>query len=295
MAKNQEFGEKSVQILISSKKQKTISRSFSIVGKGLHSGRDTRVEVHPAEVDDGIIFQVFQNQKDGIIPAYYNHLHSGNRNSTLTKDGISLSTIEHFLAAAWVADVDNLLVKVEGEELPAGEGSCSFWIENFNRVGIQEQKHNRAYYQILEILEVGNHGRYLFALPSDVFKVTYFLDYFFGSTFALCMTFSENEGVFCQIAKARTFAFQDEVQHIIQTGLGKGVRESALILDEKGQSDKKFNIEGEPAYHKIIDLIGDLMLIGRRVVGHFIGIRSGHSMNHQMVKLIARKARLINE
>ena len=295
MAKDQEFGKKSVQILISSKKQKTISRSFSIVGKGLHYGRDTRVEVHPAKVDQGIVFQVFQNHIDRIIPAHFNHLHSGNRNSTLTKEGISLSTVEHFLAAAWGADVDTLLVKVEGEELPAGEGSCSLWVENLNRVGYEEQKLNRAYFQIQEILEVSNRGRYLFALPSDFFKVTYFLDYFCGSTFALCVTFSDNEGGFCQIAKARTFAFKDDVQQIIHAGLGKGVRESALILNEKGQSDKKFNIEGEPAYHKIIDLIGDLMLIGHRVVGHFIGIRSGHSMNHQMVKLIARKARLFNE
>lgn len=295
MAENQEFGEKSVQILISSKKQKTISRSFSIIGKGLHYGRDARVEVHPAEVDQGIMFQVFQNKNDIIIPAHFNHLHYGNRNSTLTKEGVSLSTVEHFLAATWGADIDNLLVKVEGGELPAGEGNCLFWIDNFNRVGYEEQKLNRAYYQIEEILEVSNSGRYLFALPSNVFKITYFLDYFFGSTFALCMTFSEDETEFFQIAQARTFAFQDEIQHIIQTGLGKGVKDSALILDKKGQSDKRLNIEGEPAYHKIIDLIGDLMLVGHRIVGHFIGIRSGHSMNHQMVRLIAKKARLFDE
>jgi len=295
MAENQKFGEKSVQILVSAKKQKTISRSFSITGKGLHYGKDTRVEVHPAKVDRGIVFQVFQNQKDLFIPTHFYHLHDGNRNSTLLKEGVSLSTVEHFLAAAWGADVDNLLVKVEGDELPAGEGNCSLWIENFNRVGYKEQKLNRVYYQIDETLVVGNCGKYLFALPSNVFKVTYFLDYFFESTFALCMTFSEDETEFLKIAQARTFAFQDEIQYIIQTGLGKGVKDSALILDNKGRADKSLYIQGEPVYHKIIDLIGDLMLLGRRIVGHFVGIRSGHSLNHQMVKLIAKKARLFDE
>ncbi|NLJ48334.1 MAG: UDP-3-O-acyl-N-acetylglucosamine deacetylase, partial [Candidatus Atribacteria bacterium] len=247
MAENQEFGEKSVQILISTKKQKTISRSFSITGKGLHYGKNTRVEVHPAEVDQGIVFQVFQNQKDLFIPVHFSHLHCANRNSTLIKEGVSLSTVEHFLAAAWGADVDNLLIKVIGEELPAGEGNCSFWIENFNRVGYKEQNFNRVYYQIEETLVVSNNGKYLFALPSNVFKVTYFLDYFFGSTFALCITFSEDENEFFKIAQARTFAFQDEIQHILRTGLGKGVKDSALILDNKGQPDKSLNIEGEPA------------------------------------------------
>ncbi|MBP8933231.1 MAG: UDP-3-O-[3-hydroxymyristoyl] N-acetylglucosamine deacetylase [Candidatus Atribacteria bacterium] len=266
-----------------------------MVGKGLHSGKDVRVEIYPAKVNQGIVFHVFQHQKDIIIPAHFHYLHSGNRNSTLTKEGVFLATVEHFLAAAWGVDIDNLLVKVEGEELPAGEGSSSFWTEKFNQVGYKEQELNRTYYQIKEIIEVSDNGRYLLALPSNVFKVTYFLDYFFGSSFALCMTFSENEEGFPRIALARTFAFQDEINHIIQTGLGKGVRDTALIIDEKGHSNKTFHIEGEPVYHKIIDLIGDLMLIGHRVVGHFIGIRSGHSMNHQMVKLVAKKARLFNE
>ena len=297
MAKDQRPGKICVQIVNSGKKQRTVSRPFVITGKGLHHGKPVQVVVHPGEVDQGIVFHVSQNQRKVIIPSHFRYLQSSSRNSSLVHEDILLSTVEHFLAASWGVGIDNLSVEVEGEEteLPAGDGSCAIWLDGFQRSGFQEQEALRWDYQVQRAFWVGENGRYLFVLPSDVFKATYFLDHFFGSSFVQCMSFFENQDSFGRIANARTFAFQSEVQHIIQAGLGQGVRETALILDENGQSMQPFTLMGEPGYHKIIDLIGDLMLIGHRVMGHFIGLRSGHAMNHQMVKLIAKRASLFDE
>jgi len=295
MAKDQESGENSVQIITSPDKQRTIRHPFSQTGEGLHYGQEVKVIVFPGEENQGIVFHLGQGEKKLCIPSHYQYLYSSSRNTALANNGIILSTIEHFLASCWGAGIDNLTVIVEGNEMPAGDGSCTIWTGHFRVSGIQEQDAFRSLYKVQREFWVEANNQYLFVFPSENFEATYFLDYFNGPSFAQCSHFVEGEENFNQIASARTFAFQCEVQNILRAGLGLGVRNAALIIDDKGQSGQLFRMAGEPSYHKIVDLIGDLMLLRHRVIGHFIGLRSGHALNHQMIKLIAKKARLFDE
>jgi len=261
--------------------QRTLASSCTVEGVGLHSNEPVKVTLFPASENSGIVFQT----GDTIIPATIQHIENTPRCTTLKKGKKQISTVEHFLAACWGSDLDNLEVAVEGEELPGGDGSSLFWFNIFQKVGFQSQAAPRKYFILHKDIKAEGDHRYLFAFPSEEFRVWYFLDGEGNGHFSQALEFSSN-GDFSKLLSARTFAFSWEIGEILQRGWGKGVREKAFIVDEEGKSSVPLRFPGEAAGHKILDLIGDLMLAGKRIKGHFIGIRSGHTLNRDMVRKI---------
>ncbi|HXL01651.1 MAG TPA: UDP-3-O-acyl-N-acetylglucosamine deacetylase [Candidatus Atribacteria bacterium] len=261
--------------------QRTLASSCTVEGVGLHSGKPVRVTLFPASENSGIFFRAGET----IIPAAIQYVEVTPRCTTLKKGKKQISTVEHFLAACWGSEIDNLEAVVEGEELPGGDGSSIFWFNVFRKVGFQIQSSPRKYLIVKENIKVGENRHYLFAFPDEEFRVWYFLDGGENGHFSQALEFSENDDS-DKLLSARTFAFSREVAEILQKGWGKGIREKAFILNEEGESSIPLRFPGEAAGHKILDLMGDLMLTGKRVKGCFIGIRSGHALNREMVKRI---------
>ncbi|MEI6157003.1 MAG: UDP-3-O-acyl-N-acetylglucosamine deacetylase, partial [Atribacterota bacterium] len=223
MASASEPREECVQTIRSEIPQKTIHQSFCVQGVGLHHGGRVKVTVHPARENQGIFFRVFQNDSWVLVPARSHFVSSSTRCTMLASGVGSLSTVEHFLAACWGADVDNLEVVVEGEEMPAGDGSSVFWMDYFTQSGIVEQASPRWYLVVNDWICIQDRNQYLFAFPGPSFSVSYFLDVFENPSFAEYAFFSGNQEFFSTIAAARTFAFQNDVDTILREGLGQGV------------------------------------------------------------------------
>lgn len=266
--------------------QKTIAHSFRVSGRGLHSGLQTTVYLNPAEENKGIFFRVVQGKKQLLIPALVEYACPSSRSTSLSRCGFRVSTVEHLLAACWLADLDNLEVIVEGEEIPGGNGRVSFWLELLIENGFTIQSAPREEILLPEWLVAKNRESFLFAFPAIEFRAWYFLDVIDRSHFAQIIGISEKDGLE-EMAKARTFAFDWEIPQILQENIGQGVRDQALILGNLGESAFS-QMSGEAAYHKLADLVGDLMLVGVRVRGAFFGWRSGHSLNREMARLIYR-------
>ncbi|MGQ9473754.1 MAG: UDP-3-O-acyl-N-acetylglucosamine deacetylase [Candidatus Caldatribacteriaceae bacterium] len=265
--------------------QKTIKKPISLEGKGLHSGQRVRMTLFPAPENSGIFFQVIRKKQKVIIPARIQFAVHSSRSTTLAKDGISIRTVEHFLAACWGWGISNLEVVLEGEELPGGNGSAQLFYEALKEAGVMRQDALCSSFSIQKVLVVGDERRKIFAFPAETTQVFYLLDGTQKGFFAQMAKFQEGEN-FAFLARARTFALEWEIQVIIENNLGLGVRTEALILDSWGKSHRPLELPQEAVFHKILDFLGDLMLLGQKVQGGFLGIRSGHELNREMVKLL---------
>ncbi len=265
--------------------QCTIGCSVVVEGQGLHSGKEVRVTLFPGKVNQGIVFRVLCGEREGVVPALFPYAVLGYR-STLLKNGeIVVATVEHLLGACWSIGVDNLEVVVEGEELPGGDGSALLWLQAFERAGIKEQEVPRKTLVIDRVFHVQQGAGHLFAFPAQRFVATYILDCTEKGEFLQGLTFQEGEEP-TGILRARTFAFLWEEEKLRKLGLGKGVQDEAVLLDVLGVGNKPFRLPSEACAHKILDLLGDLMLLGKRIQGGFLGLRSGHALNQAMVKLL---------
>ncbi|MGQ9622839.1 MAG: UDP-3-O-acyl-N-acetylglucosamine deacetylase [Candidatus Caldatribacteriaceae bacterium] len=265
--------------------QRTICQPVVVEGEGLHGGKESRVVLYPAEVNQGIIFRLNRWGRETFIPARVSHAVLGCRSSVLQNDGVTLSTVEHFLGACWGIGVDNLEVVVEGEELPGGDGSALHWWDAFSKAGIQEQDVPRRVFILRRPFHVENGVGHLFAFPAGDLTLTYVLDCTERGEFLQSFTFKEEDS-FEAVCSARTFAFTWERDDIERQGLGMGVRESAVLFEPSGVGNRSLRSPYEACAHKILDLLGDLMLLGVRIQGGFLGLRSGHALNQKMVRLL---------
>ncbi len=268
--------------------QKTVLHPVTLEGKGLHTGEQVRMTILPATEDTGIVFRVVQGNRETRIPARIECVTQSSRSTALAKEGVVLQTVEHFLAACWGWGISNVEVLVEGRELPGGDGSALIFFEILASAGIMTQSKPCPAFPVREIVSVGDGARKLFAFPADSFRVFYLLDTAPVGTFLQGAQFWESDD-FATLARARTFAFEWEVPDILRANLGFGVREEALVLGAGGGSNHPLRDPQEVVFHKILDLLGDLMLLGFRVRGGFFGVRSGHRLNQQMVELLRRE------
>ena len=299
--------------------QQTISGEVSLSGVGLHTGVKCDLTIKPAAENTGIIFQRLDLDQSPTIPAKINYVNSTKRGTTLEYDGVIVHTVEHVLAAFYGLKIDNAIIEISAPELPIMDGSALPFIDAINTVGITAQKNTIDYYKITEPIHYRDPNRNieLSVLPSDRTKVTFFMDYGLPK-FNLQYTSIENiEDQFIkEIAPARTFGLLSELVELKQNGLilGGSLDNAIVIVDkkinveeeqrlrklftiEKGFSFKDneiLNTDGlrfknEPVRHKVLDLMGDLMLLGKPLKGHIIAERSGHQANIKIVKLIKEK------
>lgn len=269
------------------KYQSTIVRSFEMKGKGLHTGKNVTLTVEPAPEDFGIRF--FRKGDDGSegMPALASHVVNTSRCTVLGDGRFSVSTVEHFLSAAYAIGLDNLKLTVDGAELPAADGSAVPFYRRLEEAEKVQQSKEKKVIKILrpEIVSAGDS--ILVALPGEGLKLTVILHYAHPMVGTQLCEFSLGRDDFLgEIAPARTFGFWEEVQQLLQSDLARGGDiDNALIVMPDGFSTP-LRMENEPVKHKCLDLIGDLSLTGASLEGHILSYKAGHFLNIALAKAL---------
>jgi len=275
-------------------KQKTIQREFSLSGVGLHTASKVNVKFRPAEPDTGINFIRVDLADKPMLKASVEHVLSlspSPRRTSISRDNIQIQTIEHLMAVLSGLRIDNLYIEIDNEEVPGLDGSGLNFLEALVKAGIKEQDSQRRYYTIREPIFVEEEDSSLILLPCAEFKISYTLNYdhpHLGTEFLEVTPMPE---VFKkEIASARTFCLEDEAGQLQRQGLGRGANyANTLVVGKAGVIKNKLRYPDEFIRHKILDLLGDLYLLGCPLKGHIIALRSGHSLNLKLVRKIAQQ------
>lgn len=277
--------------------QRTIERSVTIEGIGLHTGEPVSLTINPAPVNTGLIFIRKDISGHPVIRAEIDSLLDmekyPRRSSIASNNGVFIHTVEHLLSAICGIGIDNLIIEIEGNECPGLDGSSLVFVRNILNARIVEQNEPRVFFRVKDPAYIAENNSYLIALPNDQLKISYTLDYPgspIGSQYA---SFVVDQETYCrEIAPARTFCLEEEVEKLKSIGLGKGSDfQNTVVIGAGGVIANSFRFENEPARHKICDLIGDLALLGYPLKAHLIGIRSGHSLNTKLVRKLREQLR----
>ena len=301
-------------------KQKTLGGSFSLNGKGLHTGVNLTVTFNPAPDNHGYKIQRIDLEGQPIIDAVAENVGETTRGTVLVKNGIKVSTIEHAMAALYAAGIDNCLIQVNGPEFPILDGSAKHYVAAIKRVGITEQTAVKDYYIIKSKIEFRDEatGSSIIVLPDESFSVNALISYDSKILFNQFATLEDMDKFPEEIASARTFVFVREIEPLLSHGLIKGGDlDNAIVIYERQMSqesyDKLADIMGvphmdatqlgyinhiplvwdnEPARHKLLDIIGDLALIGKPIKGRIIATRPGHTINNKFARTIRKEIKL---
>jgi len=273
-------------------KQKTISRSAHCSGIGIHTGEKARLTFKPAEVDTGIQFVRTDIAGKPHIPANIDYVKTINRATVLGNGEYNVRTVEHVLAAVSGLGIDNLLIEVDGVEVPAADGSSSIFVRLLEEAGIVEQDAPRRVAVLTEPYNYEEDGIQFLLLPNDTLKISFHIEYpnpivgcQFDSLEINADTFREH------IAEARTFAFFEDVEQLKKEGLIKGGSlENAVVIDgDKFLNSEPLRSPKELVRHKILDLLGDLYLLGVPLQAHVISSKSGHPSNINLVRKLRER------
>ena len=280
------------------RRQRTIKQAVVLDGKGIHSGESVKVKVKNAPVDTGIIFIRTDLEEKPAIAATVSNLMADSgtfRCTSIEKNGASVYTIEHLVAALCILDIDNAEVEIDNRELPALDGSALDYALEIRKAGILEQEKEKKELVLQDTIWCCDEDALLAAIPSRNFKVSYLLKYDEPEYMTQCATFSFDDAekkrdIFIkEIAPARTGCLESEITHILKRGLGKGGSyENALIIKNGRPIKNEFRFANELARHKVLDLLGDLGLINAELKAHIIGIKSGHSLNAQLLRKLEK-------
>jgi UDP-3-O-[3-hydroxymyristoyl] N-acetylglucosamine deacetylase len=262
------------------KAQRTLRRSISCAGIGLHSGKKVTLSLKPALVDTGIRFR--RCDLGGLeVPATVKHVGGINYATGLTRDAVKVDTVEHLLAALVSLGIDNVILELNSPEVPIMDGSASRFIELIQQAGVRQLGAPRRYLKVLRPLSLSRGEKSIAIYPSDQFRVTYSIAFDHPLLQHQAMTLEINESTFVEaIAPARTFTFLKEVEMLRQQGLALGGSlENAIVIGETGVLNGRLRFEDEFVRHKILDVIGDMALVGYPLVGHLVAHRGGHALH----------------
>lgn len=254
-----------------------------MTGLGLHTGEKVTLRFSPAQEGTGIIFRRVDSDQTVEIPALVHYVQDTARSTNIGLGSKRIYTIEHVLAALRACSIDNLYVDVYGSEPPVGDGSSLPYLEMIDRAGIVEQGLDRKELTLRAPVHFSQGDVHLVALPSDRYQISYTLHYpqTPSITAQYYSVFVDQETFRKEIAPCRTFSLYQEISYLIDKGLIKGgsLDNAIVIMDDVILSKEGLRFENEMVRHKILDLIGDLSLIGTSLNAHVIAIRSGHSSN----------------
>ncbi|MBI3636931.1 MAG: UDP-3-O-[3-hydroxymyristoyl] N-acetylglucosamine deacetylase [Candidatus Rokubacteria bacterium] len=256
-------------------------------GVGLHSGKPARITLAPAPANSGIVFKILE--LDEPIPAAPESVVDSHYATTIGKHGHRIQTVEHLMAAAAGLGIDNLEVEVDGTEIPAGDGSAKPFVTLLTAAGVSEQSAARRPVTIPYPIRVGSGGRWIQIVPADTFRISYTLDNDHPAIGTQAMSCTPNERTFAkEFAPARTYGFLKDLGIMRRNGLAQGASlENAIGVGKRGVLNG-LRYRDEFVRHKILDLIGDLALLSRPVVGHVIARNAGHALNFELVLAIQR-------
>ncbi|WP_294081071.1 bifunctional UDP-3-O-[3-hydroxymyristoyl] N-acetylglucosamine deacetylase/3-hydroxyacyl-ACP dehydratase [Proteiniphilum sp. UBA5384] len=301
-------------------KQKTLQSSFTLSGVGLHTGLDIVVTFNPAPVDHGYKIKRIDLQNQPIIEALAENVVNTQRGTVVGKGEVTISTVEHGFSALFALGVDNCLIEVNASEFPILDGSAIQYVNEIRKVGLKEQDKDKDFYIVRNKIEVSDPetGSKLTLLPDDAFCINSFIEFdskYIPNQSASMDNVTDYE---TEIAPSRTFVFVREIQQLRKAGLIKGGNlDNAIVIYERKLSQKELNdiadelnvphhnaedlgylnnrklmFPNEPARHKLLDIIGDMALIGKPIKGRLIATRPGHKINNQLARLIRKDIKL---
>jgi UDP-3-O-[3-hydroxymyristoyl] N-acetylglucosamine deacetylase/3-hydroxyacyl-[acyl-carrier-protein] dehydratase len=297
-------------------KQKTIKTEISLTGVGLHTGKEVKMTFKPAPVNNGFTFVRVDLEGHPVIEADANYVVNTQRGTNLEKLGVKIQTPEHVLAALMGCDLDNIIIELDASELPIMDGSSKFFMEAVEEAGIVEQELNRNVYVVKEVISFTDEasGSEIMVMPSDHYSVTTMVDFgtkILGTQNATLKTIGDFK---TEISNARTFSFLHELEALLENGLIKGgdlnnaivyvdkdISESTMESLKKAFGKDEITVKpngildnltlhypNEAARHKLLDVIGDLALIGTKIQGKIIANKPGHYVNTQFAKKMAK-------
>jgi UDP-3-O-[3-hydroxymyristoyl] N-acetylglucosamine deacetylase/3-hydroxyacyl-[acyl-carrier-protein] dehydratase len=274
-------------------KQKTIAREVSITGIGLHSGETVTIVLKPAAVDAGISFVRKDLAGAPEIPVGTGSLQekAGSRRcNSIGKAPAVVQTVEHLLAALFGTGITNLTIDIDGVEVPGLDGSSAGFVEAIKSAGVVEQSRDIERIVLREPVVVEEGGARIEAVPADSFKVTYVLEYEHPLLKGSIQASVTGDYFLEELSRARTFCLESEIDALKRMGFGKGAtHDNTLVVGADGVIGNKVRYADEFVRHKVLDLIGDLYILGKPLNAHITAVKSGHSLNIKLVKKIMQQ------
>lgn len=274
----------------SAPQQHTLARGFERSGVGLHSGSVTRVQVLSAAVGQGRYFVRTDLSESPIIPAHIAQLHQTRLSTELAQGSASVRTVEHLLAALGGMGIDNARIEIDGAEVPLLDGSAREWVSAIAQSGIVAQEGDRPIRSLTEPIWVHQGDAFVAALPAPQLRFSYGIDFELAAIGQQWHTWlPEQESFETAIAPARTFGLAHEIDHLRSLGLIKGGSlENALVCSAEGWLNPPLRFSNEPVRHKLLDLIGDLSLLGSFPCAHILAYKASHQLHTQLAQHIAQ-------
>ena len=268
-------------------RQRTLYDEVGCTGIGLHSGKRVKLTIKPAPADTGICFIRKDLVGQPAINARFDNVVDTNLSTTIGNNGNKVSTVEHIMAAFFGLGIDNVRVELDGPEVPIMDGSCAPFIYLLKSTGVREQKSPKEFLVIKKNFKVNDGDRSVSIFPSKELKISYMIDFRHPllRNQKYSMRFSGKDFV-DDISRARTFGFMKDIQMLQENGLALGGSlDNAIVIDDfRVINEDGLRYKDEFVRHKILDFIGDLAILGRAVIGHFVVERSGHFLNQYMLR-----------
>jgi len=277
--------------------QRTIKRKIAYSGIGLHTGNETTITFIPAPPNTGVKFVRTDLNNKPEITADITQVVDIARGTTIGRDKVKIHTVEHILAALSGLKIDNLIIEVNANEPPVGDGSSLPIVRTLNDSGIELQNEIKHFYNLKEPCWAAENGALLVVLPASEFKVSFTIDYNHPALGAQFASFNIDEKTFAeQIAPARTFCFLHEVESLQRQGLIKGGSlENAVVIGERNILKEDLRFKDEFVRHKILDLMGDLFLLGVPINAYVVALKSGHALNVELVRKMKKFGEKVKE
>ena len=278
------------------KQEQTIRTPVEFEGVGLHSGAPVHLRILPAPAGSGIVFR--RTDLDGFeVEAISRNVARVSYATSLMKKGVFISTTEHLLSAFVGTGIDNAICELDNLELPILDGSAQPFVEAIHRVGIRRQRRARTYLRMSRQVELREGNKFIAVYPSDIYSVSYTINFphpLIGKeTFRVDLS---DGNYLSEIASARTFGFLHEAEAMRQQGLIRGASaDNAIVLTREGLLNPPLRFRDEFVRHKVLDLIGDLALLGKQILGSVVADRAGHAMHTALVSRILRDRSLWEE
>ena len=281
--------------LLSDPQQQTLARGFERSGVGLHSGSVTRVRVLPAEVGQGRYFVRTDLSEAPLIPAHIAQVHQTQLSTELAQGSAAVRTVEHLLAALSGMGIDNARIEIDGAEVPLLDGSSQDWVSAIAQAGIVQQGSDRPLYALTEPIWVHQGDAFVAALPAPQLRFSYGIDFELAAIGQQWHTWRpEQESFEVAIAPARTFGLAHEIDHLRSLGLIKGGSlENALVCSSEGWLNPPLRFSNEPVRHKLLDLVGDLSLLGSFPCAHILAYKASHQLHTQLAQHLAQVFQLV--
>src|SRR5215510_2548463 len=272
--------------------EQTVGKIAGFTGTALHTGEKVTLRLHPAPVDHGIKFRRKDLQDEPTIDAKIDNLKTVERATTIGEGSVRVHTVEHVLAALWAMGVDNAVVEMDANEPPIGDGSAQVYVDLIRKAGVVAQEEPRRFFDARDTMHVESKtGALLVLLPDDKFRISC-TQAGPNNKFTQFLSMEVTPAAFeREIAPARTFVYYEDVKPLMDKNLIKGgsLENAIVVRGEAVLSKEPLRFADEFVRHKILDIIGDLALVGRRIRGHVVAVKPGHASNADLARAIAKE------